>query len=136
MRKSNVHTKMNNYVCNKLTEKADAGCSWCNVCIKSTERLFGCMNDSWIENTFYMTKSHYSEGHTELNKCCSFCLSSTIIMALVPPSSPSVPMLLQSSVMCECVFPDVRGLVTHCPILFCFLNLLLCLQVRASDFKP
>lgn len=71
--------------------------------LKALKGCFGCMNDSWIANTFYMTKSHYSEGHRELNKCCSFCLSSTIIMALVPPSSPSVPMLLQSSVMCVCV---------------------------------
>lgn len=90
--------------------------------LKALKGCFGCMNDTWIANTFYMTKSHYSEGHRELNKCRSFCLSSTIIMALVPPSSPSIPMLLQLSVMCvcECVFPDVRGLVTHCPVLFCF----------------
>lgn len=40
----------------------------------------------------------------ELNKCCSFCLFSPLIMALVPHQTPHpLPMLLQSFIMCVCV---------------------------------
>lgn len=69
---------------------------------------------------FFLSLIHYNHG---------------LSTPFLPFCSHAAP-IIRNVCVCVCVFPDVRGLVTHCPVLFCFLNLLLCLQVRASDFKP
>lgn len=101
-----------------VSETADVDCSRWTVCITSTERLFW-VNEwpsdskhflyNWVpvewrtstyrdvngikEMPFFLSLLSFNHGLSIPTPCCS--------------NHPS----------CVCVFPDVRGLVAHCPIL-------------------